>query len=188
MRVGQLKGVDAGRVTFAPDDRTLAVMQSSFVAAQQTQAPATVLLWTPATGRRLTLASHDAVGYAPFSSDGKLLATAGRENAARVWDVATGKVLATLQGHSQRLEDVEFSPRDELVVTASDDGSARVWDARSGELVERFQLGTEVWWAQFSADGRQILAEADSLRTYPCALCGGPSELLGLAARRAPVR
>ena len=34
-----------------------------------------------------------------FSADGKLLASASRDNTARVWDVETGKHKKTFKGH-----------------------------------------------------------------------------------------
>ena len=64
-----------------------------------------------------------------FSPDGKFLATASQDNTARVWEVASGACVATLEGHSHRVTGVAFSPVDgKFLATASDDKTARVWE------------------------------------------------------------
>ena len=45
-----------------------------------------------------------------FSPDGKTLAMASREGNVQLWDVATGKLLETLKGHSSAVLAVAFSP------------------------------------------------------------------------------
>jgi WD40 repeat protein len=59
-----------------------------------------------------------AVGVA-LSRDGKLLATACLDRTARLYDTATGKLRASLAGHSQPLKAVVFSPDGKLLATGS---------------------------------------------------------------------
>ena len=66
----------------------------------------------------------------------------------------------TLRGHRDRVTSVSFSPLGDLVVTASVDHDARIWDASTGELVRAFQHTTAVHDAQFSPDGRWLVASA----------------------------
>ena len=63
-----------------------------------------------------------------FSPDGRLLATAGRDNTARLRDPATGELLRTLTGHDSAVRGVAFSPDGRLLATAGRDKTARVWD------------------------------------------------------------
>ena len=45
-----------------------------------------------------------------FSPDGRTLALASREGTVQLWDVASGKTLAVLKGHSSAVRRVAFSP------------------------------------------------------------------------------
>lgn len=57
------------------------------------------------------LAPHDgaAVEGVAFSPDGRLLATAGDDNTARLWGAASGQLLHTLQ-HFGAVRDIVFQP------------------------------------------------------------------------------
>jgi WD40 repeat protein/predicted Ser/Thr protein kinase len=65
--------------------------------------------------------------------------------------------------HSERVNEVGFSPDGRQVVTASKDGTAQVWDARSGGAVgPALRHDGEVRMAGFSPDGRYVItASAD---------------------------
>jgi WD40 repeat protein len=62
-----------------------------------------------------------------WSPDGAFLATAGHDGIADVWDGATGRLVATLAAHTDRISAVEFSPDARWLVTASWDHTARRW-------------------------------------------------------------
>src|SRR5688500_3978604 len=81
----------------------------------------------------LVLKGHTRdLANAAFSPDGKKVVTASSDGTARIWDSATGAVLATLSGHEEAVRSAAFSPDGARVVTASRDGSARIWDATTG--------------------------------------------------------
>jgi WD40 repeat protein len=119
----------------------------------------------PASGKELTTIEGPPqpwriMGYSPDLRLG-LIRFANEfgveDGSATVWDTRTGKTVAELKGHTERLYTAVFSPDGRRVVTLSQDKTCRVWDTATGK--ELFQLhAQEVWWATFLPDGHQILA------------------------------
>src|SRR5688500_11823404 len=64
-----------------------------------------------------------------FSRDGKLIATASRDQTAKVWEAATGQLLIDLRGHKSEVSSAELSADGKWIATASNDNSARIWSA-----------------------------------------------------------
>ena len=104
-----------------------------------------IKIWGIANGRCMrNLSGHRTVrvGGAPgdfhldssilslaYSPDGKLLASgAYNESTLMVWDVSSGKVLAALKGHMNRVNSVAFSPDGKTLASGSDDETVKFWD------------------------------------------------------------
>ncbi|CAF2031434.1 transcriptional corepressor LEUNIG isoform X2 [Brassica napus] len=64
-----------------------------------------------------------------FSSDGKMLASAGHDKKAVIWHTDTMKPKTTLEEHTALITDVRFSPSLPRLATSSFDKTVRVWDA-----------------------------------------------------------
>jgi WD40 repeat protein/predicted Ser/Thr protein kinase len=136
----------------------------------------TAQIWDAATGRLLHTLRVPAIYFAnlQFSPDSRLLlatfelaATVTYEDgqkalysdgAVRVWDVASGREVRVLAGHSDRVVSACFSPDGRRILTASWDGTACLWDADSGERLHvmsnpNFSLQS----AAFNKDGGRIV-------------------------------
>jgi eukaryotic-like serine/threonine-protein kinase len=80
----------------------------------------------------LELKGHKGeIYFVTFSPDGTLVASAGQDRTARVWDAATGKLRTTLIGHTDDVNWITFYDR--WLLTAGDDRTVRIWDRESGK-------------------------------------------------------
>src|SRR6266849_5768696 len=70
------------------------------------------------------------------SPDGRLLVGGGNDNRVRIWETATGKVQAILEGQKGKVAAAAFSPDSAVVASASDvDGMVWLWRIRDREPI-----------------------------------------------------
>ncbi|MBX9390752.1 AAA family ATPase [Streptomonospora nanhaiensis] len=81
-----------------------------------------------ALGRR-----GEAVRSLAWSPDGRLIATATRDGAARVWDAETGALKRALGEEGGAASRVLWTPDPARLIVASQDGALRLWNVETGE-------------------------------------------------------
>ncbi len=140
-------------------------------------------LWDTATGKLAREIDHAAVPYAlAISPDGRRVATGvggdpvspllhlnfepRDDNPIYEWDVATGRQLRELKGHSYAVFGLDYSPDGKYLVSASFDGSVRLWDAEQGVELDRVTGEGFATRAIFSPDGSHILVSGGIKRTF----------------------
>jgi tetratricopeptide (TPR) repeat protein len=70
-----------------------------------------------------TLIGHkDDARVACFSADGSRVVTASADNTARIWDAASGKLIATLV-HNSSVQNAQFSPDGSCIITVAGNGA-----------------------------------------------------------------
>jgi WD40 repeat protein/serine/threonine protein kinase len=99
-------------------------------------------------GRRCCLA---------FSPDGGQLASGGANQAVKIWDMTTGKMVRTLSGHKAEVLGVAYSSDGRRLASAGADRTAKVWDLTSGrEACTLLGHAGQVCSVGFSPDGRYL--------------------------------
>ena len=91
-----------------------------------------------------------------FGSDGQLLASGHRNGEIKLWEVARGQCLRTMQHNASPVSAISMSPDGKTLISSSNHGVLKKWDVASGQCVETIPadvVGNWVKAAAFSADG-----------------------------------
>jgi WD40 repeat protein len=138
LAASQVHGKEVNVVTFSPNGKILV----------STGIDQKLLIWDVSTGRKIdSLESTSGITAAAISPDGKLLATTGPKeiNASptlpgevALWDLATKKKLAVLQGHNAAGTAVVFSPDGKWLASADHRGTVKIWDIESAKEAATF--------------------------------------------------
>jgi WD40 repeat protein len=136
----------ARALAFDPDSRKLAVGYFSARPASVYDAVTGALVTDLPVGAM----SDQVVAWHP---DGERLAVAGEDPRIQIWNVATKRQVATLEGHAQRVTSVTFHPDGEMVASHGWDGQLLLWHPSTERELMRL---TSVRSPHFSADGRYL--------------------------------
>jgi WD40 repeat protein len=140
-----LRALEAARIE--PNVRTEGVLRTALLALR-------ILAVLPGGG--------GPVRSLALSGDGRLLVTGSDRGGARIFDIASGRLLRVL-GDETRTSSVAISPDNRLVATAGADERARVWSRETGTLLHTLPHAARVRTVAFSPDGlRLVTAGADA--------------------------
>lgn len=104
--------------------------------------------------------------------DGALLATAGDDHHVRVWSLADGHLVQKLEGHSDWVRTIDYSPDGRILASAGSDRQIIFWDAATGTQLDVLGLQSAAIAAiRFTASGNHLAAVGfeESVRLYDTA-------------------
>ncbi len=104
---------------------------------------------------------EDLVSSVAISPDSQIFASSG-DRLIKVWNLTTGKEIATLKSHVQRVNVVAISPDGRTLVSGSDDKTIKIWDLPTGELVRTLRGHSDSIQAiAISPDGATLVSGSD---------------------------
>ena len=77
-----------------------------------------------------------------FSPDGGILAGGSLDGTVALWDVASRREIATLEGHRRRVDSVAFSPDGDMLASGGRDGTVKLWDVASRRQIAALEADT----------------------------------------------
>ena len=101
---------------------------------------------------------HEMLGHSgdvnsvSFDGTGSRIVSGSEDTTVRVWDVATGACVQTLEGHSGDVNSVSFDVTGSRILSGSEDKTVRVWDVATGACVQTLE-GHSSWVTSVSFDG-----------------------------------
>lgn len=147
--------------SFSPDSRLLAT------GGVDRRGGGTIRIWTTSPRgnsnqpiRTMEAATFpDYVKSVAFSPNGQILASGSiTSKVIRLWNVQTGEMIRTLQGHDGISNRIAFSPNGQILASASSDKTIKLWDMQTGKALRTIQLGDSSQSLSFSPDGKLLAA------------------------------
>ena len=154
-------------LTFSPDGTTLVSGTNQ----------GEIQTWNVATGKALAVFAkptdqekHEHILALCFSSDGTLLA-AGSYKLIRIWEVATGNILLSVNPDTHKgdniwpynlyPESLVFSPDGAILVSGLVGGAIQLWEVKTGDKIAVLDGHTQqVETLGFSSDGKTLVSTA----------------------------
>jgi WD40 repeat protein len=115
-----IKGYTLPWTAFTPDCKT-------FIAADRQQG---IRCWDTASGKELPSWTGPKSAGMALSPDGKMVATAGKDNSVQITELATARPVCTLTGHRALVFAAAFSPDGKMLVSSSMDTTILVWSVK----------------------------------------------------------
>ena len=161
--IKELQGHEFGinSIAFSPDGKLLASGGWGYH---------TIILWDVKTWDRIKELHRNQDNHSPiysvaFSLDGKLLAAGSDDYSIILWDVAAGKNIKTLKGHSGSVKSVVFSPDGKMLASVSSDKTIVLWDMVKKNKIKTIAAYKTVNSVNFSPDGKLLVSgEGESWR------------------------
>ncbi|CAI5759272.1 unnamed protein product [Candida verbasci] len=109
--------------------------------------PRAIFKVKPITRSNTAIAGHGSTilccSFSP--NDSSRMCSGAGDSTARIWDCNTQTPFKTLQGHTNWVLCVSYSPDGKLIATGSMDNTIRIWDAKTGAPLGKPLTGHSKW-------------------------------------------
>lgn len=119
---------DVKACVFSPDGRYVAARSYNLIR---------VWTWPERSVVRSIDVAEDLLSRLVFSPDGTLVGCGSTNGTVLLWPVASEDSPRTLQGHTNCVRDLAYSPDKSQAVSVADDGMIRVWDPTSSSIIAK---------------------------------------------------
>ncbi len=120
------------------------------------------IVWDLSPAPELPSVSTGPVYSFAANSDRTRIVTSHPDNTAKVWDIASGRLLLTLSGHTRPVTGIAYSRDGRRIATAGEDKMAKVWEAATGrELLTLTGHDGSVQGIAFSPDGTRLATASE---------------------------
>ena len=93
-----------------------------------------------------------------FLSDLQII-TAGQDKNIKIIDINSGKVVKTLSGHTNLINNLAIALSSDLLVSGSYDNNVNLWQISTGKLRRSLKGHTDkIWGVAISNDGKQVVS------------------------------
>jgi RNA polymerase sigma factor (sigma-70 family) len=135
-------------MALSPDGKRLAIGTWGKVRLLDARTGAPVSTWE---------VTNDAVTQIAFTPDGKTAGLRYQGKSIELWDVAHGKKLHTLEGHTGNVFTFAFAPDGKTLASGGwKDPNVRIWDVATGRQVRAFAVASDVLGVAFTLDGKTL--------------------------------
>jgi len=123
-----------------------------------TQAKQTILLLSKKAQLSLLTDNSFSILSASFSPDGRYIIAGGSDHIIKLWDVLSGILIRSFEGHSNTVNSIHFNLNGTRFITGSADHTIKIWDLKTGNIIRSFDMKSSVFFANFSSDESYIIS------------------------------
>eukprot|EP00163_Fabomonas_tropica_P027431 TRINITY_DN5283_c0_g2_i1.p1 TRINITY_DN5283_c0_g2~~TRINITY_DN5283_c0_g2_i1.p1 ORF type:complete len:301 (+),score=47.72 TRINITY_DN5283_c0_g2_i1:342-1244(+) len=87
-----------------------------------------------------------------------ILATASADGTVRLWNPENSKCIHTLEGHTDEVYAIAFSPDGRYLASGASDHCLQVWSVADGQLLRTFKGGSGIYELSWSHDSSKVAA------------------------------
>ena len=127
-------------------------------------------VWDLVSGRIINAMDWN-VKCAIFSPDGKILATGNGSGSISLWNINSGALIKSFEGHTNIVYSIDFSPDGKYLLSGGWDGKVIQWNISTGKIEKILTMNQDdctdyISSVSYSKDGKYIGAAAFAPPTY----------------------